>query len=246
MTIFRVRKDANYVVINRTSLNDQRLSWKAKGVLAYMLSMPDDWKFYITEICNHSKDGLDSLKAAIKELKQCGYLKKIPLKDDLGKITGWETEVYETPEVENPPSGKPTMWETHQLDNPPLLSIKELNTDLKINIDNTNSLREGQAPDVPDNQKLIAELVEHYRLQPHVKPLKGDYPFIGNLYNTNGYDQVYEAINTLGQKLILDPIDKPLLYLKGILNKNGFKGGNKVEVNRGIDGGLYEGKNFGF
>ncbi|TKI88055.1 DNA-binding protein, partial [Bacillus wiedmannii] len=46
MGIFRVKKDNNYSVINNTGLKDKRLSWKAKGILAYILTLPDDWVFY--------------------------------------------------------------------------------------------------------------------------------------------------------------------------------------------------------
>ena len=35
-------KDSNYSVINNTGLKDERLSWKAKGILAYALTLPDD------------------------------------------------------------------------------------------------------------------------------------------------------------------------------------------------------------
>ena len=81
MSIFRVKKNANYVVMNRMALNDERLSWKAKGIIAYMLSMPDDWKFYVKELSDHAKDGEDSLRSGIKDFKECGYLKRYPVKD---------------------------------------------------------------------------------------------------------------------------------------------------------------------
>lgn len=42
MGIIRVKKDSNYSVINNTGLKDERLSWKAKGILAYALTLPDD------------------------------------------------------------------------------------------------------------------------------------------------------------------------------------------------------------
>ncbi|MGR5875594.1 hypothetical protein ACT7DH_27750 [Bacillus pacificus] len=45
MGIFRVKKDVNYSVIHNTPLRDEKLSWRAKGLLAYMLSLPDDWTF---------------------------------------------------------------------------------------------------------------------------------------------------------------------------------------------------------
>lgn len=43
MSIMRVEKNKDYTIMNRTALNDKRLSWKAKGTMAYMLSMPDDF-----------------------------------------------------------------------------------------------------------------------------------------------------------------------------------------------------------
>ena len=45
MATFRVNKDKNYTTINNTGLKDKRLSWKAKGILAYILTLPDDWVF---------------------------------------------------------------------------------------------------------------------------------------------------------------------------------------------------------
>lgn len=75
MATFRVNKDKNYTTINNTGLKDKRLSWKAKGILAYILTLPDDWVFYREELSRHAKDGLDSLRTGMKELKEYGYLK---------------------------------------------------------------------------------------------------------------------------------------------------------------------------
>jgi len=44
--IIRVEKNKNYSVVNNTVLRDTKISWKAKGIMAYMLSKPDDWTFY--------------------------------------------------------------------------------------------------------------------------------------------------------------------------------------------------------
>jgi hypothetical protein len=96
MTIFRVEKDRNYMVLNRTVLNDTRLSWKAKGIMAYLLSMPDDWKFYIEELVSHSTEGEKAFRTGFKELEKYGYVKRFPVRED-GKITSWDTVVYETP-----------------------------------------------------------------------------------------------------------------------------------------------------
>lgn len=143
MATFRVNKDRNYTTINNTGLRDERLTWKAKGILAYILSLPDDWVFYMEEIATHSKDKLDSLKSGMKELKAHGYIKRFPVKDEKGKITRWETVIYEIPQVENPQVenplvGKPQVDEP-LVENPLLLNTKVLSTDKQsTNKQNTN------------------------------------------------------------------------------------------------------------
>ncbi|WP_176723172.1 hypothetical protein MKY08_09375 [Lysinibacillus sp. FSL M8-0337] len=41
MSIMSVEKNKDYTIMNRTALNNKQLSWKAKGIMAYMLSMPN-------------------------------------------------------------------------------------------------------------------------------------------------------------------------------------------------------------
>jgi uncharacterized phage protein (TIGR02220 family) len=124
--------------MNRTALNDERLSWKAKGIVAYMLSMPDDWKFYVTELSGHAKDGEDSLRSGIKELKKCGYIKRYPVKDEkTKKIIEWETHVYESPQVEEPQEEKPDV-ENPQVENPTLLSTDSLPSTDSLSIERDN------------------------------------------------------------------------------------------------------------
>ncbi|MED4969708.1 DnaD domain protein [Parageobacillus toebii] len=131
MGVIRVQKNSNYVVMNKTALHDPRLSWKAKGLHAYMLSMPDDWKFYDDELEKHAKDGKDALKSAIKELKQYGYMRRERRQNEQGKFE-WETIVYEEPYTENPSMEKPSM-ENPSMENPQLLNNKELNNNLLNN-----------------------------------------------------------------------------------------------------------------
>ncbi len=102
--------------MDKTSLQDKRLSWKAKGLHAYMLSMPNDWKFYDIELEKHAKDGKDSLKTAIKELKDFGYMKRERKQNEKGKIE-WETLVFEQPYTEKPSMENPLMENPQLLNN---------------------------------------------------------------------------------------------------------------------------------
>ncbi|MBJ8031046.1 conserved phage C-terminal domain-containing protein [Bacillus cereus group sp. N21] len=156
MATFRVSKDKNYTTINNTGLRDERLTWKAKGILAYILSLPDDWVFYMEEVATHSKDKLDSLKSGIKELKEHGYVKRFPVKNEKGKIARWEMIIYEVPQgeyplVENPQMEKPLV-DKPLVENPLLLSTKELSIN-KPNTDKQNNTM--SSSDEDDNQSLI-------------------------------------------------------------------------------------------
>lgn len=99
MSIFRVfkNKDNPYVMINKAALQDPNLSWKAKGLLAYLLSLPDDWQIYESELVNHAKDGRDGTRAAIKELVDAGFIHRKRLRDEKGHLKNYEYSVYEVP-----------------------------------------------------------------------------------------------------------------------------------------------------
>lgn len=95
-TIMRVEKNKNFVVMDKTFLQDAQLSWKAKGIMAYMLSLPDDWRFYLTELQEHSTDGEKAFRSGFKELTDAGYVKRFPVRKGR-RIERWETVVYENP-----------------------------------------------------------------------------------------------------------------------------------------------------
>ncbi|URZ01258.1 hypothetical protein [Clostridium felsineum] len=102
MAVIRVEhnKENPYSIINKIGLNDERLYFKAKGILAYLLSKPDDWTCQVSEFQQHTVDGRDSIYNGLRELKKYGYLIKRPIKDSVNKITRWEEILYETPREE--------------------------------------------------------------------------------------------------------------------------------------------------
>lgn len=71
----KTKKERNYTVLDNTFIQDTSLSWKAKGLMTYFLSLPDDWVIHFSEIEKHATDGKASLRSAINELKEKGYLK---------------------------------------------------------------------------------------------------------------------------------------------------------------------------
>ncbi|RFB58912.1 DnaD domain protein [Bacillus thuringiensis] len=161
MGIIRVKKDSNYSVINNTGLKDERLSWKAKGILAYALTLPDDWTFHISELARHAKDGEDSLRTGFKELKELGYVKRYPVRDgNTKKITRWDTEIYETPQRNMPQVENQDVVKLYE-ENQKLLNTNRLTTNKR----NTN--------DYDDMDKLESRVFINERVKVSCNFIKG-------------------------------------------------------------------------
>ena len=98
-TIFRVEKNAEnpYVMIDKNVFEDTSLSFKAKGILGYLLSRPNDWTLIIADIQKRSTDGKDSVKNGIDELIERGYIVKTEQPRQAGKFATCDYVVYEKP-----------------------------------------------------------------------------------------------------------------------------------------------------
>lgn len=104
-TVFRRahNRENPYAQIARATLQDKRLSWKARGLLSYLLSKPDDWIILFSHLVNEAPDGKASLQTAIKELQRHGYLEKRMIRDEKGRIVRWENLIHEFSIVEENP-----------------------------------------------------------------------------------------------------------------------------------------------
>lgn len=135
--VIRVQKRPNnFVMMDKSFLEDTRLSYKAKGILAYLLSKPDNWKVIVGNLVNYSTDGKASVYAGLKELKDCRYYEKIPIRDDKGHFVRWESTVYECPYplTDFPEMGNPQM-------DYPFMGNRERNNNYitnKLNISNSH------------------------------------------------------------------------------------------------------------
>lgn len=100
-TIVRIRKrTSHYGTLDKRFLADVRMSWAAKGILAYLLLKPDDWKLQLGDLSRQSTDRDASVRARLNELLACGYIRRSCVKDRRsGRILRWEHIVFETPEL---------------------------------------------------------------------------------------------------------------------------------------------------
>ena len=121
VTVIRVEKTKNYTVMANYHLRDKRLSFKAKGLMSFMLSLPDDWDYTVNGLSTFATDGRDGVRASLRELEGTGYL-RLRQSRSSGRFNKMEYTLTEKPFTEKPITESPIT------ENPTLLSTKVLNT----------------------------------------------------------------------------------------------------------------------
>lgn len=117
--IIRSNKE-KWTTVDNMWVKDIALSAKAKGILLYILSLPNDWDLHVTELVTHFIDGEKSIRSGMKELTDRGYMFCIPRKDSSNiKFIGNDYVIMENPQAELRDA------ENRDALNDPLLNTKE-------------------------------------------------------------------------------------------------------------------------
>lgn len=103
VTTIRIAKRAKFVRIPNASVQDRRLSFRARGLLSFLLSQPDDWRVDSDSLASHAPEGRDAIRTALNELQTTGYLVRERSRDEMGRWTT-ETTLHEVPGPGNPAS----------------------------------------------------------------------------------------------------------------------------------------------
>lgn len=94
-------KNTDYTIISNIILRDTSVSLKAKGLMAMVMSLPDDWDFSISGVLSIVKEKRDSIYSILSELKEKGYCKIVVTRNENGKITGTDYIFIEHPILES-------------------------------------------------------------------------------------------------------------------------------------------------
>ena len=98
MSVFRINKTDNYTVMSNYHLRDKKLSYKAKGLLSFMLSLADDWDYSINGLVSISKESNKAIRNVLKELQDNNYLSINKIKNEKG-LFEYEYLIYEKPDT---------------------------------------------------------------------------------------------------------------------------------------------------
>ena len=127
MSIIRSpRLESNFSVMSNAVIRDSRLSYRARGVLLEILSRPDNWRVSGDSLARSGKEGRDAILTALKELRDCGYIRMVRERKEDGTFVtnnyvydtpqdvvprpeNPTTDSVETPSPEKPPTGKPQL-----------------------------------------------------------------------------------------------------------------------------------------
>jgi hypothetical protein len=88
---------SNFTVLANEIIRDERLSYRARGILIDLLSRPGNWRVDAAYLARHGKEGRDAILTALTELEEAGYLKRTRHHDrETGRWAGTGV-VYDSP-----------------------------------------------------------------------------------------------------------------------------------------------------
>ncbi|MFJ4412249.1 hypothetical protein [Streptomyces sp. NPDC088910] len=96
MQIHRIRHARGFTVLPNALLQDRRLSYTARGLLADLLSRPDGWREDGRHMADTSPQGRLTVAKALRELTAAGYYRVERVRRPDGTFVS-ESHVYDTP-----------------------------------------------------------------------------------------------------------------------------------------------------
>ena len=209
-TTFKINKNSDFTVMSNHHLRDKNLSLKAKGLLSYMLSLPDDWDYSLKGLVSICKENKDAIRASLNELKSNNYLIIERSRDENGMFQ-YNYQIYEKP-YENRNKGRnspdtdfPYTVEPNT-ENPPQINTNKQNTNNKIDkidkIDKSEQPTDESKSNSVSHNILTLELIqENYVKENSPETLYYDDLFKKYLSKGKSYKQLYSIVHYITNKV---------------------------------------------
>ena len=130
MSVFKIEKNKDYTIMSNYHLRDRELSYKAKGLLSFMLSLPEDWDYSLNGLCAISKESKDGIISILKELQEHHYIEIEKVRGDKGYFE-YNYLIYEIPHFKNVEKNNPGMETTTQINTNKINTNKQIDKDDK-------------------------------------------------------------------------------------------------------------------
>jgi len=127
--IIRTHRRSEFTILPNHVLQNSQLTWEARGMLAYLVSLPENWQVHVTELSGRSPAAYSKNKRIIAELVAAGHIVKSQKRDSAGKFKDWIFDVFDEPQIriaecvvlphsDNPNSENQHLQRTQQTKNP--------------------------------------------------------------------------------------------------------------------------------
>jgi len=132
MSTFRALHKKKYFCMSNALAQNNSLSLRARGLMAFFLSLPDDWEVSTAHLCSIMKEGREQIQTIIRELIDAGYIYR--WKEFQGKDQYIISEISKTKEEFNKSlqrNGFSVRLESNPIGNPHLQSTNTHSTEEK-------------------------------------------------------------------------------------------------------------------
>lgn len=200
ISVFKIEKTKGYTIMSNYHLKDRSLTYKAKGLLSFMLSLPSDWDYSLKGLCAISKESRDGIRSILKELQEHHYLEIEKTRGDKGYFE-YNYLIYEIPHFINRKMIKNTPdTENPYLDVPDMEIPTQINTKKQIDKDDKTI----SSFFVPEEHNILTlELIDRgYINEEDIQIFYYDKLFENLLYDGNEYKDLIQIIHYIVPRVI--------------------------------------------
>ena len=202
MDKFNIRRLEGYTIMSNHHLRDQNLSHAARGLLSFMLSLPENWDYSFSGLVSISKEGKSAVRTMINELKQAKYIKISQWRDEKGYFQS-KYDVYEFPydiplKMHNYPTPDYRISDEPMPDNQPQINTKEINTNKEIDKQDLSDIPSSLKHKVLINELIRVGYIDGYDEQ----IILYDSLFDKYIKNGNTYTDIYSAIHYIAPRVV--------------------------------------------
>ena len=231
MSVFKIEKNKNYTVMSNYHLRDKKLSYKAKGLLSFMLSLPENWDYSLNGLCAISKEGRDGIRSILKELQEHHYLEIEKVRGDKGYFE-YNYLIYEIPHIielekENNPATDIPYMDEPDMEEPTQINTNTINTNKPIDKDDKTKISSFFISE--EHNILTLELIERgYIKEDDTQVFYYDKLFNNLLKDGNSYKDLLTYIHYIIPRVVSrgfkdeedNPIENKFGYFKNAIISN--------------------------
>lgn len=213
MAIIKTRKRENpYLQIDKTGIDDPNISFRATGLLAYLVGRPSDWNIRLEHLAKVKKERRDAIKATLVELREAEYCHYFEIRHR-GKVKETFYYVYEVP--------TPYDEKLHQDVLDSLEGLEEGDTVYhKIPTPKKKKETEPKVENPPSTRRLLKRAVQPKVEKPFGEKALGENPTLLIIDNTNKRDH---------KKKNHDHERDDLIFYEKLLEEFGIKMTHKIK-----------------